>query len=64
MKAELKAVDPQELERFVQTLKDELPEVPMDRFERAVSRALVRDAGCQVRVLSDGKNNVWLGKAT
>ena len=61
MIVELKDVEPKELERFAQALKDELPDVPMERFETALRRALDW-AGCRLQVNSDGANNVWIRK--
>lgn len=61
MIVELNGVDPKELERFAQALKDELPDVPMEKFEAALRRALDW-SGCNLLVNSDGKNNVWIRK--
>ena len=61
MIVELKDVEPKELERFAQALKDELPDVPMEKFEPALRRALDW-AGCHLQVNSDGANNVWIRK--
>ena len=61
MIVELNGVDPKELERFAQALKDELPDVPMDKFEAALRRALDW-SGCNLQVNSDGGNNVWIRK--
>ena len=59
MIVELNGVDPKELERFAQALKDELPDVPMEKFEPALRRALDW-SGCNLRVDSDGKNCIWV----